>query len=119
MVYEDNILHYGVSPITATRKDNRVVLGMVLDSTGMTDKNGQEIYDGDILATENKDTEFDTWTRESFGLTAIYWGETTASWAGTKWFPSMHSEDGDVYCLKFVAVVGNIHKNPEMAKKCI
>lgn len=91
--------------------------GEVLEQcTGLKDKNGRLIYEGDILATSNKDTRYDLWEPEDWGYSAIYWNEKNLCFSGTKWFIDGPEEES-VFNAEFVEVVGNIHENPELLEE--
>jgi YopX protein. len=84
--------------------------------TGLHDKNGREIYEGDII-------EFRRWERSAedrekksplfysrreaveFDKGTFYCGAPLCNW--------LHSED---YLIKEMEVIGNVHENPELLK---
>ncbi len=76
--------------------------------TGLTDKNGKEIYEGDVVKT------FDTWTHcICFGSFQDYPS------GGTNVGFSLESIDADRLRRSFseglgTEIIGNIHENPEL-----
>lgn len=68
--------------------------------TGLTDKNGNEIYEGDIYRYDNPD---------SINELSYCAG---GGFAGFDLTPAIHSENR----LLDVEVIGNIHDNPELLK---
>ena len=80
--------------------------------TWLKDKNGEKIFDGDILATSNCDEHnwYDKWDKEDFGYTVVSF--PYQQFLYSKWSPDEYSNN--VYDLKFIEVIGNIHENPEL-----
>lgn len=78
--------------------------------TGLKDKNGKEIYEGDILWWEH----YYGMTGENVESTAkVYWEEKDASFVVGDWFePLGHLVDEDE-----IEVIGNIHENPELLER--
>ena len=74
-----------------------------MQSTGVKDKNGKEIFDGDIVKSELEDGEF---TYDS-----ISWSDKFLGWEnnGIGLHELMETVD--------FAVVGNIYENPELLKE--
>jgi uncharacterized phage protein (TIGR01671 family) len=83
--------------------------------TGLKDKNGKEIYIGDILVTSNSDETYDIWNKETYGYSIVEADKESLGFNFTNWSID-HEEDFDesVYSLMFVEVVGNIFENPEL-----
>lgn len=90
----------------------------VMQYTGLKDKNGKEVYEGDILQFSDKWE----WYRHQYGLSktreeieqlpygcgAVTWNERDGAWehiGGT----------GDLH--QYLEVIGNIYENPELIEK--
>jgi uncharacterized phage protein (TIGR01671 family) len=89
----------------------------IMQYTGLKDKNDKEIYEGDILATSEKDPHYDTWRKKDFGYTVVEWSEEYSWWTGSKWKWVPVNDDTSVYSLRFVEIIGNIWENPELLKE--
>lgn len=81
--------------------------------TGLKDKNGKLIFEGDILSTSNTNHKYDVWEKEDFGYAAVVWNKEKACFRGSNWTWERIGAES-IYCLNFVEVVGNIHENPEL-----
>ena len=74
-----------------------------LQFTGLHDKNGKEIYEGDIVKAQDGNWEVFIENLEN----GVVLSNDKKEEASTKFF------DGD-YCLAETEVIGNIHENPEL-----
>lgn len=92
--------------ITGTIEAYEVIPETVGQYTGLKDKNGKEIYEGDVLGGCNGSVNGQGWGWENYTVkyrdngqhnVPIDWG-SEKNWDNTHWFE----------------VIGNIHENPEL-----
>lgn len=76
---------------------------VVMQYTGLKDKSGVDIYEGDILAFGSHETN-------SYGTCEIRWSEGAARFYQVPYMAP------NVTDWKLCEVVGNIHENPELLK---
>lgn len=82
-------------------------------STGLKDKNGKEIYEGDILAWHSNIYRKHDWV----GL-VLYRGagfavqESDKSYSSPEWLDCACRKDANI-----IEVIGNIHENPELLEE--
>lgn len=80
---------------------------ILMQYTGLKDKNGKEIYEGDILNNGN-------------GPVYVFWNENyQAFWVG---YDSEESEkqyyaSTSDFCTEADEIIGNIYENPELLKR--
>jgi len=89
--------------------------------TGLKDKRGKEIYEGDILATSNDGKDgADKWGKKDNGFTIVQWNDFCDSWTGSEWnWDKPDKENGtggveSIYDISYCEVIGNIYENPEL-----
>jgi uncharacterized phage protein (TIGR01671 family) len=101
-VFEDSLDGAGTSPtLPAETKDC-----VLLQYTGLKDKNGVEIYDGDILAGVNGSINGNDWLWGNYEIKYQNGNHNVPIWGiyenqnSTHWFE----------------IIGNIYENPELLK---
>jgi len=78
---------------------------ILMQFTGLKDKNDIDIFEGDIIKTETDKLMVITWNKR-FASFCI----ERDGWAFNHWF-------GEAFEAKFCEVVGNIHQKPELLTK--
>ena len=78
--------------------------------TGLTDKYGKRIFEGDIVKHYNN-------SDDGFDIGALYWDETFSQWKRTS-IGNFHSRTFTYTMSRSCEyeVIGNIHDNPELMK---
>ena len=78
----------------------------VMQFTGLKDKNGKEIYEGDILQNVTKD-------QRRLSVFEISWYQPSCGFVKEK------KGEGNMFTLevsKYLEIIGNIYENPELLK---
>lgn len=99
------IYRLNVHPCGCSLIPYEVIPETVGQYTGLTDKNGKRIFEGDIVTAYNAVGEC------THTATAVKWNDFFAEWSIGK-CNSMYS-DGRICSYE---VIGNIHDNPELLK---
>lgn len=81
----------------------------IMQYTGLKDKNGKEIYEGDILNSMNDNPEYDIWTYKDHKNLIVKWSEMYASFNGLPDY-----DYNSVYSFEHIEIIGNIYENPEL-----
>jgi uncharacterized phage protein (TIGR01671 family) len=79
----------------------------LMQSTGLFDENGKEIFDGDILHTPDNE------------LAKVFWNDDLAGWFVDFLYEIAElSEVADIQSSRSIcAIVGNIYENPELVEE--
>ena len=83
----------------------------VMQYTGLKDKNGKDIYDGDIV--KMKSYSFQHLDRYNY---EVYYKSEEARFKFKNNVKYPHNSDSDSTGFHSFEVIGNIHKNPELLK---
>ena len=78
--------------------------------TGLKDKNGKKIFEGDIVRYEFKDSDGQEESKDYL----VQWDREQAGFCIS--LPGNYFEDG-LSGMEYFEVVGNVYKNPELAKQ--
>ena len=98
-----NIDHWTLSMVNKHIPDNHIIM----QYTGLHDKNGVEIYEGDWLKGNTGSTDG--------VIEQVVWGNATAGFMIKGNYKKKHRIRG----LWDIQVIGNIHENPELLeRKC-
>lgn len=78
----------------------------IMQFTGLKDKNGKEIYEGDIIITHfTKTTQYDAYTEK--GVVVLHWN----MFIGAKIEDQVHGKNNGIYSHS--EIIGNIYEHPE------
>jgi uncharacterized phage protein (TIGR01671 family) len=85
---------------------------ILMQYTGLKDKNGKEIYEGDILNSKNdgKDGN-DIWDYSTHDNRIVEWDAEYSCFSGMPDYG-----ENSVYSEEYIEVIGNIYENPEVLK---
>ncbi len=114
---EGKVMYYDVYPF----KDDTLLLSydeisfdevpasdfILMQSTGLIDKSGEEIFEGDVLLTYDGE------------LAKVYWDDVLAGWFVNFIYETAElSEVADIQSNRSIcAIVGNIYENPELMEE--
>jgi len=85
---------------------------ILMQYTGLKDKNGVEIYEGDLISNERGRTAQVTFHAYTAGFDCDFVSDDGTCWAGIDKAQGFKPVDW----LTYVEVIGNIHENPELLK---
>ena len=88
------------------------ILDNIMQSTGLHDKNGKEIYEGDIVKCTDGADEISKLNSDT-GIGKIEWLEKWGFWN----ISNIENGLGDISYNGYVEVIGNIYENPELLKE--
>ncbi len=114
---EGKVMYYDVYPF----KDDTLLLSydeisfdevpasdfILMQSTGLIDKNGEEIFEGDVLLTYDDE------------LAKVFWNDDLAGWFVDFLYEIAElSEVADIQSSRSICkIIGNIYENPELLEE--
>jgi len=99
-------LHFYPDGITSFETQNFVDSYELMQYTGLKDKNGKEIYEGDLYY----------FSRYSALPAEVYWDDRWAGWRGRVKGEMQFDKTYDISPIKFGEVIGNIYENEDLLK---
>jgi uncharacterized phage protein (TIGR01671 family) len=104
--------HYSEGKILTVNSEiaNNCVL---MQYTGLKDKNGKEIYEGDIIWYPAE-----AWMNQD-GRAMVYWNKDSLGWYAedTKQSGDCSNDELVAFISPDIEVIGNIYENPELLKE--
>jgi uncharacterized phage protein (TIGR01671 family) len=107
-LYEDKLIGCNILQTTPSIKSILVEPETIGQFTGLTDKNGKKIFEGDIVGFEDG-MSTESGYAESGCTGCVYWDKETASFQVDN---RLSAESYEV--LEECAIIGNIYDNPEL-----
>jgi uncharacterized phage protein (TIGR01671 family) len=89
--------------------------GVLLEYTGLKDKNGKEIYDGDVVKIHNLQTEWKHGEPEiDWRILAVEWNQYTWAFNNSVCYRPLSNYDLKTLEDYDIEIIGNVHENPEL-----
>lgn len=117
-INDELIIQFDCTGYSARTKNKYIGSDCLMQYTGIKDKNGKEIYDGDILRINYGDNDGDTY--EVIFKEGCYWGKCIYTLTSTTPDKTLLN-DLDYWEPQSKEIIGNIHehkylldKNPEL-----
>lgn len=95
---------------------------ILMQFTGLKDKNGKEIYEGDIIIAQDDYGNFPQEYNEekgkyfNVGEYEVYWDEHSAGFSLRANRQTPELDEGFYWEILTVEIIGNIYENPELLK---
>ncbi len=101
---------YGDNYFNDYPKGNRILMQF----TGLKDKNGKEIYEGDIIKYQGLEGFDYKEKEETISEVAFIGGAFVPVYLSTR---NHHNSDDEMIIVEDLEVIGNIYENPELLKE--
>ena len=99
-------MSYGCECLPPFRCNDKEDIWIMQQYTGLKDKNGKEIYEGDFVATKQRDVIFEVYMGWAEDTEDYGWSFRTATGA-----EQTYSVDKSITTLE---IIGNFYENPEI-----